>query len=173
VTYFWNGNKSGYINHKLETYVEIPSHTLPFDQQPEMKAWEITQKTIELLKSGQYQFGRLNFPNGDMVGHTGSLDATIKAVETIDVCVKELLGTIENVKGTAIILADHGNAEEMIVENKGEKWVRTSHTLNPVPFAIVDSEYKGEYRLSKNVDTPGLSNVAATISPFGKLSRPN
>src|SRR5208337_202151 len=80
VTYFWNGNRSGYINEKLEKYIEIPSDRIQFDKAPKMKALEITAKTIELLESGSYKFGRLNFANGDMVGHTGIMDATIEAV---------------------------------------------------------------------------------------------
>ena len=86
VTFFWNGNKSGYIDKSLETYIEIPSDNIPFDQKPEMKAHEICEKSIEMLQSKQYKFARINFPNGDMVGHTGVLDAALDAVATLDVC---------------------------------------------------------------------------------------
>jgi 2,3-bisphosphoglycerate-independent phosphoglycerate mutase len=165
VTYFWNGNRSGYIDKDLETYIEIPSDKVPFDQLPKMKAIEITDKTIELLESGQYQFGRLNFANGDMVGHTGVMDAAIIAVETVDVCVQRLLDTVKKLEGIAIITADHGNSDEMFSISKGKKVVKTAHTLNQVPFVIVDFAYNNrpiKYKLAK-INNPGLSNVAATI----------
>ncbi|HOM65427.1 MAG TPA: 2,3-bisphosphoglycerate-independent phosphoglycerate mutase [Ignavibacteriales bacterium] len=162
VTYFWNGNKSGYINEELETYVEIPSDKIPFDQAPKMKAYEITEKAIELLKSGKYKFGRINFANGDMVGHTGVMEAAITAVETVDECVGKLLEVVAELNGIAIVTADHGNADEMFVEKNGKKEIKTSHTLNPVPFIIFDPQYAGEYKMA-NVENPGLTNVAATI----------
>lgn len=162
VTYFWNGNRSGYIDSKLETYVEIPSDKIEFDKAPKMKAFEITEKTIELLKSGKYKFGRLNFANGDMVGHTGKMDAAIIAVETVDECIGKLLSLMEELQGITIITADHGNSDEMYTIEKGKKIPKTSHTLNPVPFIIVDSLYSGEYRM-REIEKPGLSNVASTI----------
>ncbi|MFA5059884.1 MAG: 2,3-bisphosphoglycerate-independent phosphoglycerate mutase [Candidatus Omnitrophota bacterium] len=162
VTYFWNGNKSGYIDKSLETYVEVPSDKIRFDLAPKMKAFEITEKTIELLKSGKYRFGRLNFPNGDMVGHTGVEKAIITSVEAADVCTARLIATVNELKGITVILADHGNADEMFVVKDGKKVVKTSHSLNPVPFAIVDSQYSGEYEMAK-LEKRGLSNVAATL----------
>ncbi len=164
VTYFWNGNRSGYIDEKLETYVEIPSDELmEFDKKPQMKAYEVTEKTIELLKSGIYRFGRVNFANGDMVGHTGNMEAAIIAVETVDKCVGRLISVVEELEGIAIVTADHGNVDEMITYDKnGNKVPKTSHTLNPVPFVIVDSQYKGEYYMAK-LKKRGLSNIAATI----------
>lgn len=162
VTFFWNGNKSGYINKDLETYIEIKSDTIPFQKAPKMKAQEITDKTIELLKTGQYQFGRLNFPNGDMVGHTGIMDAVIVACEETDRCVKQLIDEVNKLNGITIVLADHGNADEMFVYKNGVKENKTSHTLNPVPFAIVDSQFNGHY-VSANIQNPGLANVAATV----------
>jgi 2,3-bisphosphoglycerate-independent phosphoglycerate mutase len=162
VTYFWNGNKSGYINEKLETYVEIPSDKVRFDQIPQMKAPEITDKTIELLKSGRYKFGRLNFPNGDMVGHTGIPEAIIIAVEAVDTSVAKLLQVICSLNGIAVILADHGNADEMFTVKNGKKQISTAHSLNPVPCAIVDSGYQGEYEMA-HLPGQGLANVAATL----------
>ncbi len=163
VTYFWNGNKSGYVDESLETYIEIPSDRIQFDKAPAMKAREITEKTIELLKSGNYKFGRLNFANGDMVGHTGVIEAAIKAVETVDECVGKLIEVVNELGGITIVTADHGNADEMFnINKKGEKEVKTAHTLNPVPFVIVDSGYKGEYKMA-NLSKMGLTNVAATI----------
>lgn len=162
VTYFWNGNRSGYIDQSLETYIEIPSDRIEFDKAPRMKAYEITEKTIELLKSGKYRFGRINYPNGDMVGHTGNLEAAITAVESVDECVGKLLKVIDEINGIAIITADHGNSDEMWTEKDGVKTPKTAHTLNPVPFVIYDPQYDGEYYMAE-IKNPGLSNIAATI----------
>jgi len=162
VTYFWNGNRSGYINEQLEQYFEVPSDKIPFDQAPKMKAYEITEKVIEYLKSGEYKFGRLNFANGDMVGHTGIMEAAITAVETVDECVGKLLKVVEELDGIAVVTADHGNADEMFTVSKGKKSVKTAHTLNPVPFFIVDKNYNGEYVMA-DVENPGLTNIAGTL----------
>jgi 2,3-bisphosphoglycerate-independent phosphoglycerate mutase len=163
VTYFWNGNRSGYIDESLETYVEIPSDRIEFDKAPKMKALEIKDRTIELLRSGGYRFGRLNFANGDMVGHTGNLEAAIIAMETVDRCVGELLEVVEELEGIAVVTSDHGNSDEMFTEGKnGGRIVKTAHTLNPVPFAIYDPGFKGEYEMA-GLEKKGLSNVAATL----------
>ncbi len=163
VTYFWNGNRSGYIDERLEKYVEIPSDRIEFDKAPQMKASEITDKTSELLKSGVYKFGRVNYPNGDMVGHTGAAQAAIAAVETVDACVGKLLAVIEKLEGIAVVTADHGNADEMFsLDKKGTRSVKTAHSLNPVPFVIYDTQYQGEYKLA-NLKEKGLSNIAATL----------
>ncbi|MBM4176550.1 MAG: 2,3-bisphosphoglycerate-independent phosphoglycerate mutase [Ignavibacteria bacterium] len=162
VTYFWNGNRSGYIDESLEKYFEIPSDKIEFDKAPKMKAYEITEKTIELLRSNKFKWGRVNFANGDMVGHTGNFDAAVIAVEVVDECVGKLLKVIDELEGIAIVTADHGNADEMFIIKNGKKEIKTSHTLNPVPFVIYDTQYKGEYKMSE-VKNPGLTNVAATI----------
>jgi 2,3-bisphosphoglycerate-independent phosphoglycerate mutase len=163
VTYFWNGNRSGYIDPSLETYVEIPSDRIRFDRAPKMKALEIRDKTVEMLKTAEFQFGRINFANGDMVGHTGVLEAAITAVETVDQCVGQLLDTVEGLGGISMVTADHGNSDEMFTKDRqGGRQVKTAHTLNPVPFAIYDPGYQGEYEMAA-VERPGLSNVAATL----------
>jgi 2,3-bisphosphoglycerate-independent phosphoglycerate mutase len=163
VTYFWNGNRSGYIDESLETYVEIPSDRIEFDRAPKMKALEIRDRTIEMLKSGKYRFGRLNLANGDMVGHTGNLEAAIIAMETVDQCVGELLEAIKELEGIAVVTADHGNSDEMFTEGKnGAREVKTAHTLNPVPFAIFDTGFNHEYEMA-GLKKQGLSNVAATL----------
>jgi 2,3-bisphosphoglycerate-independent phosphoglycerate mutase len=163
VTYFWNGNRSGYIDESLETYVEIPSDKIEFDRAPRMKAVEIKDETIEMLRSGRYRFGRLNFANGDMVGHTGEMEATVTAVETVDQCIGELLEVIGELEGIAVVTSDHGNADVMFtVDEGGGKKVRTAHSLTPVPFAIFDPGYNGAYVMAR-VERPGLSNVAATL----------
>jgi 2,3-bisphosphoglycerate-independent phosphoglycerate mutase len=162
VTYFWNGNRSGYIDESLETYVEVPSDNVEFDTTPAMKVREITAEVIDLLRSGEYRFGRLNFPSGDMVGHTGNLEATIEAMTVIDECMAELMQVIDDLDGVLVYTADHGNADIMYTESDGVRSPKTSHTLSPVPFAIFDPNYDGEYHMSPT-PAPGLSNVAATL----------
>ena len=164
VTYFWNGNKSGYVCKDLEEYYEIPSDKIQFDKAPKMKAEEIADKTAELLKSGKFSFGRLNFANGDMVGHTAVPKAIITAMETVDSCVQKLLDVVKETEGVAIVTADHGNSEEMFtVDKDGKRHApKTSHTLNPVPFIIYDPQYAGEYKMA-DLEKKGLSNVAGTI----------
>ncbi len=165
VTYFWNGNKSGYVDEALEKYIEIPSDKIQFDQAPKMKAYEITEKTIELLKSGEYQFGRINIANGDMVGHTGVEKAILESLEAADDCLARLIEVVKDLGGIVMLVADHGNADEMFTMKNGKKVVSTAHSLNPVPCAIVDSSYQGEYKLAPP-DGAGLSNVAATLLNF-------
>ena len=162
VTYFWNGNNSGYVDEKLEKYVEVPSDDVPFDQRPWMKAAEITDSTIGAIRSGKYKFIRLNYPNGDMVGHTGVPIAVRISVEAVDLGLRRLLPAIKAAQGVAVITADHGNADLMFTEKKGKREPMVAHTLNPVPFTIVD--YSGANKIQmKPVNTPGLSNVASTL----------
>jgi len=162
VTYFWNGNKSGYIDDRLEKYVEIPSDKVTFDQRPWMKAAEITDNVIEAVEGGEYKFIRLNIANGDMVGHTGFPDSIRIAVETVDLCLKRLLGSIKKTGGVAIITADHGNADCMWKEKDGKRTPMVSHTLNPVPFIVKDFSKSNSYSVAE-IKQPGLANVAATI----------
>lgn len=162
VTYFWNGNKSGYIDSSLEKYVEIPSDKIEFDKTPRMKADEITEQSIEMLKSGKYKFGRINFANGDMVGHTGNMEAAIEAIETVDQSIGKLLSVIDELGGIAIVTADHGNADEMFTMKNGKKDVKTSHTLNKVPFVIYPPNLNNEFEMAE-VENPGLTNIAGTI----------
>jgi 2,3-bisphosphoglycerate-independent phosphoglycerate mutase len=162
VTFFWNGNRSGYIDKELETYIEIPSDNIEFDQAPAMKAREITDKTIKLLLSGEYRWGRLNFANGDMVGHTGNVDATVKAMEVVDECVEALIKVVHKLNGAVIYTADHGNADVMFTEKDGIRSPKTSHTLSPVPFAISFDAGANKFSLTNHVDA-GLTNVAATV----------
>lgn len=161
VTYFWNGNRSGYINEALEQYIQIPSDNIEFNEAPAMKAREITDKTIELIESGTFQFGRLNIANGDMVGHTGDLAAAIEAMEVVDECVAKLITAIKANDGVLIYTADHGNADIMYTEKDGVRSPKTSHTLSPVPFAIIDTNYNNEYQLAPPSDA-GLTHIAAT-----------
>lgn len=171
VTYFWNGNRGGMFDEDWETYICVPSDQLPFDERPWMKAAEITDRFIQELKTERYRHLRLNFPNGDMVGHTGNLQSTIVAVEAVDLCVGRLLHATAQAQGTLIVTADHGNADEMFELDKkgallrdknGAPRPKTAHTLNPVPFVIYDPGSKGEYTIS-GLESPGLSNIAATL----------
>ena len=172
VTYFWNGNKSGKFSEELETYIEIPSDVVPFEQRPWMKCAEITDKLIECLRSGEYKYLRVNFPNGDMVGHTGSFLATECSMEALDLQLARILKVVDELEGAALITADHGNADEMyeIDKKSGEPKVskdgsfkaKTSHTLNPVPFIIYDNFTADKYSVKAQSDNFGLSNVAAT-----------
>ncbi len=162
VTYFWNGNKSGYIDENLEKYEEILSDKVTFDLRPWMKAAEITDKVVETIEDGQYKFIRLNFANSDMVGHTGVVSAVRIAMETVDLCLTRLLAAIEKVGGVAVITADHGNADCMWTEKNGVVSPMVAHTLNPVPFIIKDFSGSNNFTLS-SVEEPGLSNVASTL----------
>ncbi|MGI9310622.1 MAG: 2,3-bisphosphoglycerate-independent phosphoglycerate mutase, partial [bacterium] len=164
VTYFWNGNRSARIDDALETWVEIPSDDIEFSRAPAMKAKEIADATIELLRSGEYRFGRINFANGDMVGHSGDIAATVRAVEAVDHNIARLIEANEQCGGATIVTADHGNADVMFVERDGERVVRTAHSLNPVMFAISDrrNDDARAYRMAQ-LDKPGLANVAATV----------
>lgn len=175
VTYFWNGNKSGKFSDELETYVEVPSDVVPFEQRPWMKCAEITDKLIEAMRSGKYPAMRVNFPNGDMVGHTGSLEATICSMEALDLQLARLLQVVDELEGVALITADHGNADEMYETDKagaakknkdGSFKAKTSHTLNPVPFIIYDNFYSDKYSVKADEGAFGLSNVAATAVNF-------
>ncbi len=162
VTYFWNGNRSGYLCEDLERYQEIKSDIVPFDQKPEMKAFEIVEATITQLQRPDVRFGRINLANGDMVGHTGDFAATVKAVETVDLCVGKLIEEVNRLNGITLVLADHGNAEQMLMGHDN-KTVKTSHTLNLVPFAIIDGQYSNEYKMRRDIGTPGLVNIASTV----------
>ena len=174
VTYFWNGNKSGKFSEELETYVEIPSDVVPFEQRPWMKCAEITDALIAAMESGAYRYYRVNFPNGDMVGHTGSLAATICSMEALDLQIGRILAAVDKLGGVALITADHGNADEMYETDKktgqpkvgkdGHFKSKTSHTLNPVPCFIYDhTEAQKHYKVKEDKGTFGLSDVAATM----------
>lgn len=162
VTYFWNGNRSDYFDEALETWVEIPSDRIAFNQAPAMKAREITEATIELMRSGEFRFGRINFANGDMVGHTGDIPATISAMETVDQCLGQLEAAVRELDGILIFTADHGNADEMFQQKGETRTPKTSHTLNPVPFVIAGDVADAPFRLRDDIEG-GLANVAATV----------
>ena len=171
VTYFWNGNRSGKFDG--ETWQEVPSDVVPFEQRPWMKAAEITDAMIAALQSGQYKLLRCNYANGDMVGHTGNFRAATMAVEAVDLALARLLKAVEAAGGVALITADHGNADEMFeldkktkqpAQNKdGSFKAKTAHTLNPVPLILFDAATGGKLGL-KQTATCGLSSIAATVA---------
>ncbi len=171
VTYFWNGNRSG--KFAGETWQEVPSDVVPYEQRPWMKAAEITDAMIEALKSGKYRTLRCNYANGDMVGHTGNLRAATMAIEAVDLQLARLLPVIDALGGVALITADHGNADEMAELDKktrqpalnpdGSFKSKTAHTLNPVPLILYDNATGGKLGL-RAAPTAGLSNIAATIA---------
>jgi 2,3-bisphosphoglycerate-independent phosphoglycerate mutase len=171
VTYFWNGNRSG--RFEGETYQEVPSDVVPFEQRPWMKAAEIADAMIAALKSGQYKTLRCNFANGDMVGHTGNFRAATMSVEAVDLQLARILPVIDAMGGVALITADHGNADEMYEVDKKTKQpaqhpdgsfkAKTAHTLNPVPLILYDNVSGGKLGLQQT-EKAGLSNIAATVA---------
>lgn len=180
VTYFWNGNRSGYFDPSLEEYLEIPSDVgISFDQRPWMKAYDITDATIERMVAKRFDFGRINFANGDMVGHTGDLQASVIAVSTVDFMLRKLIHAAERTNTVLIVTADHGNCDEMFeAKDDGRTdWEaldtvlnpKTAHTLSPVPFYLYDPAGVDTYRVRQGV-TFTLANVANTA--IGLLGLP-
>ena len=163
VTYFWNGNRSEKFSDELETWEEIPSDIIPFDLKPWMKATEVTDHMVEAIESGKYQFLRCNYPNGDMVGHTGNYEATLIGVESVDLQLRRLMDACDKMDYTLIVTADHGNSDEMYDKGKnpdGSPKPKTSHSLAKVPFAIYNGPEGTEVKEEGDF---GLANVAATV----------
>lgn len=181
VTYFFNGNRTGKFDDKLETYIEIPSDIVPFEQRPWMKAAEITDRVVEEIGKGEFEFIRLNYPNGDMVGHTGIYQSVVCAIEAVDICIGRLMKAVKDAGGVMIVTADHGNSDDMFEHDKktgavvkkadGSNKAKTSHSLNPVPCTIYDPLYNKEYsfELGKGL---GISSLAATCIEFLGLEPP-
>jgi 2,3-bisphosphoglycerate-independent phosphoglycerate mutase len=176
VTYFFNGNRTGKFDDKLETYVEIKSDVLPFEQRPWMKCAEITDEVIKAVGSGKYDYIRLNYPNGDMVGHTGIYQAVVCSMEAMDLQLGRLLKAVDEAGAVLVITADHGNSDDMYEHDKktgavsrksdGSPKAKTSHSLNPVPCVVYDSGYQGEYPNAAGEgalnEGLGISSIAAT-----------
>ena len=170
VTYFFNGNRSGKFADDKEDYVEITSDLVPYEQRPWMKGAEITEVMLDSIANDKHDFIRANFPNGDMVGHTGDLLAVEISVETVDLCLGRLIEAVKAKNGIMIVTADHGNADEMYevdkegklkLDSNGNPKPKTSHTLNPVPCFIYDASGKAGLKLSSASDQ-GISSLAAT-----------
>ncbi len=153
VTFFFNGGVEK--PNEGEDRMLIPSPKVAtYDLKPEMSAIEVKEEVISRIKSKQYDFIVLNFANPDMVGHTGDIDATIKAIETVDACLGEVVKEIQSVGGSVLITADHGNAEEMMDEKTGDKL--TAHTTHKVPCIIVG---EGDVKLKEGI----LADIAPTL----------
>ncbi|KAK3444697.1 hypothetical protein EUGRSUZ_A00869 [Eucalyptus grandis] len=173
VTFFWNGNRSGYFNPEMEEYVEIPSDSgITFNVHPKMKAGDIAEKARDAILSGKFDQVRVNLPNGDMVGHTGDIMATTLACEAADLAVGMIIDAVEQAGGIYVITADHGNAEVMVQTDKlgeplhderGRFQMLTSHTRQPVPIAIGGPGLAPGVRFGGDVLHGGLANVAATV----------
>jgi 2,3-bisphosphoglycerate-independent phosphoglycerate mutase len=176
VTYFFNGNRTGKFDDKLEDYVEIKSDVVPFEERPWMKCAEIADWVIKAIGSGKYDFIRLNFPNGDMVGHTGVYQAVVCSMEAMDLQIGRITKAVEEAGGVLLITADHGNSDDMYEHDKktgavslhpdGTPRAKTAHSLNPVPCVVYDPEYSGEYPNAAGTGSLneglGISSIAAT-----------
>ena len=182
VTYFFNGNRSDKFSDDLEDYVEITSDLLPFEQRPWMKAGEITDVILDSIRQRKHDFIRVNYPNGDMVGHTGDLLAVEISVESVDLCIGRLIKAIDAAKGILIVTADHGNADEMYelakdgtpkLDNQGNPKSKTSHTLNPVPCYIYDASGNNSALRLSNQPELGISSLAATVITCLGFEPPN
>jgi len=172
VTYFFNGNRSAKFDEALEDYIEIPSDIVPFEERPWMKAAEITDRVVDAIKGGEYGFIRLNYANGDMVGHTGIPQAVEIAVETVDLCIRRIVRAVKKANGILIVSADHGNSDDMYEcnyktgeiiydEKTGKPKPRTAHSLNPVFAYVYEPTGSIKMRLSEHKDL-GISSLAAT-----------
>jgi 2,3-bisphosphoglycerate-independent phosphoglycerate mutase len=181
VTYFWNGNNSEKFDATLEEWVEIPSDRIAFEHAPAMKAREVCHVVVDRLARNTHRFLRVNFANGDMVGHTGVLAAAVAAMEVVDECVGALERAVAAANGTLIVTADHGNLEMMWeVEDAtgkvkrradGSPVIKTSHTLNPVPW-LLTGVAADRFEAERAVKHPGLGNLAATLLLLLGLAAP-
>jgi 2,3-bisphosphoglycerate-independent phosphoglycerate mutase len=164
VTFFFNGGRETVFPG--EERILVPSPKVPtYDGQPEMSAPEVTDKVVEAIGAGRFDVIVLNYANTDMVGHTGSIEAAIKAVETVDACLGRLSTAVEEAGGTLVATADHGNAEMMRDPETGEP--HTAHTTNPVPFIVVNPP-----RAVRRLEDGRLSDVAPTLLDILGLARP-
>lgn len=164
VTFFFNGGEEKPFH--LEDRVLIPSPKVAtYDLKPEMSAYEVTDRVRSEIKSKKYGVIILNYANPDMVGHTGVLESAIKAIETVDECVGKVVSAVKDVGGVCMVCSDHGNAEKMTDPETGE--VFTAHTTNPVPFILVDDDFKGKLK-----DGGRLADVAPTILEYLKIKKP-
>jgi 2,3-bisphosphoglycerate-independent phosphoglycerate mutase len=184
VTYFWNGNRSGKFNAELENYIEIPSDLIPFQERPWMKSAEIADITIKNMYDNSFEIGRINFANGDMVGHSGDFAAAVLSVAAVDLALGRIMKAAKETNTILIVVADHGNADEMyeldkktkkvIFDDNGKPKLKTSHTLAPVPCAIYNTEIL-EKNVSLKTDMPnaGLANIASTILDIAGFNTPD
>lgn len=164
VTYFFNGGEETEFDGEKRILIPSPRDVATYDQKPEMSAFEVAQSTCREIRSGRFGFIVLNFANMDMVGHTGVFAAAVKACETVDRCVSQVVEAIWKTGGTAFVTADHGNCEQMIAPDGSP---HTAHTLNPVPFIIAEKESTG-ITLKNGI----LGDIAPTILKKLHLPQP-
>ncbi|MBI3179330.1 MAG: 2,3-bisphosphoglycerate-independent phosphoglycerate mutase [Deltaproteobacteria bacterium] len=171
VTYFWNGNRTGAFAARLERYVEIPSYPPPFDARPQMRAQEIAEAVLKEL--AHFRHVRLNFANGDMLGHTGNFAATVQAVEAVDHALGLLVEPVLEAQGALVVTADHGNADDMgerdvhgvLLRNPDGGLVpKTSHSRNPVPFYVLLAPRERARFTLTPIARPTLGHVASTLA---------
>jgi len=164
VTFFFNGGEEKPYQGEERILVASPK-VATYDMQPEMSAIEVTDKLVAAIKTGKFDLIILNFANSDMVGHTGKLDAAIKAVSTVDACVGRIAEAMHERGGITLITADHGNAEKMLDHTTGEPF--TAHTTNDVPFILVSEQHRG-FALSKGI----LADISPTILALANINIP-
>ncbi|MFH1336020.1 MAG: alkaline phosphatase family protein, partial [Candidatus Zixiibacteriota bacterium] len=164
VTFFFNGGEEIPFAGEDRILIHSPK-VATYDLKPEMSAFEVTEAVVKEIRLKKYDFILLNYANPDMVGHTGVIPAAVKAVEAVDKCIGEVISAVKEVRGLAMVTADHGNADQMIDPSNGE--VFTAHTTNSVPFALVMENFKGKLR-------PGgkLADVAPTILHLMNIDKP-
>ena len=171
VTYFFNGNRTGKFDENLETYIEIPSDIVPFEQRPWMQCAIITDRVCQAIDNNEFQFIRLNFPNGDMVGHTGVYQAVQTSMGALDICLERIYNSVKAAGGVMLVTADHGNADDMYehakdgsvkLDKNGNPKRKTSHSLNPVPAILFDPEFQGEYDNAALNSGLGISSITGT-----------
>ncbi|HEX9380262.1 MAG TPA: 2,3-bisphosphoglycerate-independent phosphoglycerate mutase [Gaiellaceae bacterium] len=163
VTYFLNGGREPEWPGETRILVPSPRDVPSYDHKPEMSAREVAGRFVDEVESGGYGFAVVNFANPDMVGHTGSIPAAVKAVETTDACLGEVVAAVERQGGVSLITADHGNAEQMLEEDGVS--LHTAHTTNPVPLVVTDPE------VTLN-DTGELADLAPTLLGFLGFKQP-
>ena len=164
VTYFFNGGEEEPFEFEDRCLIPSPREVATYDLKPEMSAAEVTAALMERLTSNPYDLIVLNFANMDMVGHTGILGAAVKACETVDRCVRQIVECVSGMGGVAMITADHGNSEKMIDERGG---AHTAHTLNQVPFILVDDS-----RRDADLRPGVLADIAPTILDIMGIEKP-
>jgi 2,3-bisphosphoglycerate-independent phosphoglycerate mutase len=165
VTFFFNGGREVQFEKEERILVPSPREVKTYDEKPEMSAPEVTARLVQAIASGKYGFILVNFANPDMVGHTGKLDAAVKAVRVVDDCVGKLWAAAKKAGMSMMVTADHGNAEMMVDPETGEP--HTAHTLGPVPLILAAPEFRGA-KLREGV----LADVAPTALQVMGLAKP-
>jgi 2,3-bisphosphoglycerate-independent phosphoglycerate mutase len=163
VTYFFNGGREAEWAGETRVLVPSPRDVPSYDNKPQMSAADVADRFVDELDRRDYAFAVVNFANPDMVGHTGSIPATVKAVETVDACLGRVVAKVQEKGGVSLVTADHGNAEQMF-EPDG-KSPHTAHTTNPVPLIVTDSEVALR-------GTGELSDLAPTVLGFLGFKQP-